>query len=66
MTLANERFTVPELLFSPGYVGMKEEGLPGTVMQSLSGLPPGLWPVMLANILVVGGSCKIDGFMARL
>ena len=66
MTLANERFVVPELLFSPGDVGMKREGLPGTVMQSLSGVPPGLWPAMLANILVVGGNSKIEGFMTRL
>jgi len=66
MKLASERFTVPELLFSPGDVGMKQEGLPGTVLQSLSGLPPGLWPAMLANILVVGGNSKIEGFMARL
>ena len=66
MTLGNERFTVPELLFSPGDIGSKEEGLPATVMQSLSGLPPGLWPAMLANILVVGGNAKMDGFMTRL
>lgn len=66
MTLGNERFTVPELLFSPGDLGMKQEGLPGTVLQSLSGLPSGLWPAMLANILVVGGNSKIEGFMTRL
>ncbi|KAF6233855.1 hypothetical protein HO173_008067 [Letharia columbiana] len=66
MTLGNERFTVPELLFSPGDVGMKQEGLPAIALQSLSGLPPGLWPAMLANILVVGGNSKIEGFMSRL
>ena len=66
MTLGNERFTVPELLFNPGDVGMQEEGLPGSVMQSLSAVPTGLWPAMLANILVVGGNSKIDGFMTRL
>lgn len=66
MTLVNERFTVPELLFSPGDVGIKQEGLPATVLQSLSGLPPGLWPAMLANILVVGGNSRIEGFMSRL
>ena len=66
MTLGNERFTVPELLFNPGDVGMKQEGLPATVLQSLSGLPPGLWPAMLANIVVVGGNSKIGGFMSRL
>ncbi|KAL8810583.1 MAG: hypothetical protein Q9200_002453 [Gallowayella weberi] len=66
MTLGNERFAVPELLFNPADVGMKEAGLPETVLQSLSGLPPGLWPAMLANILVVGGNCQMDGFMERL
>ena len=66
MTLGNERFTVPELLFNPGDVGMQEEGLPGTVLQSLSAVPTGLWPAMLANILVVGGNSKIEGFMTRL
>ncbi|KAI4225254.1 MAG: hypothetical protein L6R36_004042 [Xanthoria steineri] len=66
MTLGNERFAVPELLFNPGDVGMKEAGLPETVLQSLTGLPPGLWPAMLANIVVVGGNCLIDGFMERL
>ncbi len=66
MTLGNERFSVPELLFNPGDVGMKQAGLPETVMQSLSGLPSGLWPVMLANILVVGGNANIDGFIERL
>ena len=66
MTLGNERFTVPELLFNPSDVGMKEAGLPETVLQSLSGLPTGLWPAMLANILVVGGNSLLDGFMERL
>lgn len=66
MTLGNERFAVPELLFNPGDVGMKQAGLPETVFQSLSGLPTGIWPAMLANILVVGGSAKMSGFIKRL
>ncbi|KAI4096649.1 MAG: hypothetical protein LQ344_000789 [Seirophora lacunosa] len=66
MTLGNERFAVPELLFNPTDVGMREAGLPETVMQSLSGLPSGLRPAMLANIVVVGGNCRMDGFMERL
>ncbi|MCJ1467625.1 Actin- protein 6 [Pseudocyphellaria aurata] len=66
MTLGNERFAVPELLFRPGDTGMKQAGLPEIVLQSLSGLPPGLWPAMLASILVVGGNSYLDGFMERL
>lgn len=66
MAVGSERFTVPELLFSPGDVGMKQAGLPETVLQSLSGLPQGLWPSMLSNILVVGGNAKFPGFIERL
>ena len=66
MTLGNERFSVPELLFNPGDIGLKQAGLPETVMQSLSGLPPGLWPAMLANVTVVGGTSKMEGFVDRL
>ena len=66
MTLGNERFSVPELLFNPGDVGIKQAGLSESVIQSLSGVPTGLWPAMLANILVVGGNSKIKGFVERL
>ncbi|KZF22792.1 actin family protein [Xylona heveae TC161] len=66
MTLGNERFVVPELLFSPGDVGMKQAGIPGAVMQCLSVLPEALWPAMLANIMVVGGNANIRGFVERL
>ena len=66
MTLGNERFTVPEVLFNPGDVGIQQAGLPEMVLQSLSGVPTGLWPAMLANIFVVGGNSKITGFVERL
>ena len=66
MAVGNEQFTVPELLFSPGDIGMKQPGIPETVLQSLSGLPQGLWPPMLSNILVVGGNAKFKGFVERL
>ena len=66
MTLANERFAVPELLFSPTDVGMKQAGLPGLVMQSLQTLPGGLWPALLANVVIVGGNAQMPGLVARL
>ena len=66
LTLGNERFTVPELLFNPDDTGLMEAGLPETVMQSLSGLPPGLWSAMLSNVLVVGGNSLFPGFVERL
>jgi actin-related protein 6 len=66
LTLRNERFSVPELIFNPGDIGMKEAGLPAVVMQSVNALPEGLRPAMLANVVVVGGNSNIPGFMERL
>jgi len=66
MTLRNERFTVPEILFSPMDIGMRQPGIAQIVMQSLSMLPNGLWPGFLSNIFVVGGNAKIEGFIQKL
>ena len=66
LTLGNERFSVPELLFNPTDIGLKEAGIPEVVMQSLATLPRGLWPGLLANVVVVGGNASIPGFVERL
>jgi actin-related protein 6 len=66
LTLRNERFVVPELLFNPSDIGMRQPGLADLVMQSLSALPIGLWPGLLANIVVVGGNARLDNFIQRL
>ncbi|GES60547.1 actin/actin-like protein [Aspergillus terreus] len=66
LVLGNERFTVPEILFTPSDIGMKQAGIPDMIMQSLSVLPPGLHPAFLANVLVVGGNSLLPGFMNRL
>jgi actin-related protein 6 len=65
LTLRNERFTVPELLFNPSDIGMRQSGIAQLVMESLSCLPFGLWPGFLANIVVVGGNANIEGFIWR-
>lgn len=66
VTIANERFTVPELLFTPSDIGMQQEGLAGTILQAVHSLPQALWQPFLANVLLVGGSSKIPGLMKRL
>ncbi|KAI1172229.1 actin-domain-containing protein [Nemania sp. FL0916] len=66
LTLRNERFAVPELLFHPSNIGMRQPGLPDLVLQSLHSLPHGLWPAFLNNIVVVGGNSLFDGFVSRL
>ena len=66
MTLDNERFVVPEILFNPSDIGLKQAGIPELIMQSLSVLPPALQAAMLSNILVVGGNAMIPGMVERL
>lgn len=66
ITLRNERFSVPELLFNPSDTGMHVPGLADLVSQALEALPVGLWPGLLLNIVVVGGTALIDGFAERL
>lgn len=66
LTLRNERFAIPEIVFNPSDMGMRQPGLPALVRQSLESLPIGLWPGLLANIVVVGGNTKFDGFIQRL
>lgn len=61
-----ERFAVPEILFNPSDIGMSQAGLAEVIVQSLQALPPGLWPAMLANIVVVGGNANFPGFVDRL
>lgn len=66
LTLRNERFAVPEILFHPRDIGMRQPGLGDLVMQSLSVLPVGLWPAMLANVVCVGGNTLFENFVQRL
>lgn len=66
LTLRNERFSVPELLFHPSDIGIQQPGIADLVMQSLHTLPVGLWPGLLCNIVVVGGNVLFDGFVERL
>ncbi|KAM5383844.1 hypothetical protein ACJZ2D_001833 [Fusarium nematophilum] len=66
LTLRNERFAVPELLFSPSDAGIRQPGLADLIRESLEELPIGLWPGLLANIVVVGGSTHFEGFIQRL
>lgn len=66
ITLRNERFAVPELLFHPTDVGLRQSGLPNLIMRSLSELPLALWPGLLANVVVVGGNAQMPGFRERL
>jgi actin-related protein 6 len=76
LVLGNERFAIPEVLFTPSDIGMsrgfppdtgsKQGGLAEAVMQSIEASPEELRSLLLANIVLVGGSTNIPGFSDRL
>ncbi|KAK7934526.1 Actin-like protein arp-6 [Apiospora marii] len=66
LTLRNERFTVPEILFHPSDIGLRQSGIANLVWESLLAVPTGLWPALLANVCVVGGNALFEGFVQRL
>ena len=66
LTLGNETFTTPEIIFTPSILGSSQPGLSSAVMQSLATLPPALQATFLANVLCVGGTAALPGFTQRL
>jgi actin-related protein 6 len=66
VTLTNERFSGPELLFNPTDVGLQEAGLPAVIMQSVEAMPLSIRSAMLANVVLVGGNVQLPGFTDRL
>ncbi|KAG8686991.1 Actin- protein 6 [Ceratobasidium sp. 423] len=66
LPMNNERFSAPEILFTPSYVGLSQIGLPGTIAHSINSLPEELRGVAWGNIGLVGGNTLFDGFEQRL
>lgn len=66
LALANERFTIPELLFHPSDIGLEQSGLPETIMHSINTMPEEVRPMLTANIVVVGGCAKLPNLRDRL
>ncbi|KZV77066.1 actin-like protein ARP6 [Peniophora sp. CONT] len=66
LLMGNERFSVPEVLFQPAYLGLQQAGLAQTVAQSIALLPEELQGMFWANIGLIGGNCKLPGFAKRL
>ncbi|KAK9374268.1 actin family [Lipomyces chichibuensis] len=67
LTLGNERFSVPELLFNPSDIGIRQAGLPEAIMQSISAVPdPDVRGLLLGNVVFVGGNTKFSGFRERI
>ncbi|OLL26436.1 Actin-like protein arp6 [Neolecta irregularis DAH-3] len=66
LTLANERFVVPELIFSPSDIGLKQAGIAETIMHSIASFTEDIQAMLLHNIVLAGGTCKFAGFQDRI
>ncbi|KAL7306052.1 hypothetical protein TKK_0001514 [Trichogramma kaykai] len=66
LRMNNERFSIPEILFHPSDVGIKQMGIPEAVMDSIKVCEEETWPHLLANIVLTGGCAKFPGFRERL
>lgn len=66
VALMSERVAVPEVLFSPSYIGLEQAGVAELCAQAIASCPGPLRSVMWNNILVVGGNALFPGFGQRL
>jgi len=66
ITIGNERFRGPEILFSPAFIGSEEAGLPELIMNSIFACDVDMRSTLLGNILLCGGTSMFPGFADRL
>jgi len=66
ITLNNERFTVPELLFNPSDVGIIQMGIPEAIAHSISKCDPAAQPWLYKNIVLTGGNACFPNFKQRV
>lgn len=66
ITIGNERFRAPEVLFSPAFIGSEEAGLPELVMNSIYLCDVDLRSNLLSNIVLSGGTSMFPGFSDRI
>lgn len=66
LRLANERFAIPEILFHPSDIGIRQMGIPEAIMDSVKACSEDMWPHLLSNIILIGGNTKFPGFRDRI
>ena len=65
LAVNNERFTVPEVVFAPPDIGLRQAGLAQAVADAAFAAPPALHPLLLSNVLCTGGLARCPGFRKR-
>ena len=65
ITLLNERFMVPEALFYPSDIGLRQGGIAECMSECLNMFPLGVRDLLIQNIVMTGGNTCMPGFKDR-
>ena len=61
-----EKYTCPEILFSPSHIGKNFSGLADTVFKAISNCDANIKKDLYANIVLAGGNCMLKKLGERL
>ncbi|KAG8181275.1 hypothetical protein JTE90_022213 [Oedothorax gibbosus] len=62
----NERFMIPEMLFHPSDVHLRNMGIPEAIIHCISLCPEEVQPHLYKNIILTGGNACLPGFRDRV
>ncbi|KAK8822855.1 hypothetical protein WA556_001746, partial [Blastocystis sp. ATCC 50177/Nand II] len=65
ITMLNERFMVPEALFHPSDIGIRQAGIAESVELCLQLFPPSVQQMLVRNIVLSGGNTCLPHFKER-
>jgi actin-related protein len=66
ITIGNERFRCPEVLFQPAFIGMEQEGIHITTYQSIMRCDVDIRKDLYANTVLSGGTSMFPGIADRM
>jgi actin beta/gamma 1 len=66
ITVGNERFRCPEVLFQPSFIGKEAAGIHDTMFQTVMKCDVDIRKDLYANIVMSGGSTMYEGLAERL
>jgi len=66
ITIGNERFRCPEVLFQPSFIGKEAAGIHDTMFQTIMKCDVDIRKDLYANIVLSGGSTMYEGVAERL
>jgi len=66
LVMNNERICIPEILFNPSDIGIKQAGIPEAIVQAVECCVTEMREELYGNILLMGGSTLFTGYQERL